>query len=272
MKSLDHYQFLFWSSLLSFLSLLILTYKAKQLQFLKKQTSSLWLRTVMLGFLGSFFYYFCLYQGYLFGSKVEVLSVQYTWPAWIIVFTLIVSKQKFVWQHGFVIASGLACVLLVISKGNLTTLSVPNPAVLAWVLLGAMGFALFSVLSKQTKMPALPLNTIFFAVATIGSFILMMVKSTFEWPQANNILALLTNGILVNGVSYYFWVTALRQTKTEYLSLLTFLTPLISVIYLIGFFNERFYNAYYIAFGLVAISGFVSVIRNLKVKNLKAAI
>ena len=264
MKGLDQYQFLFLSSLVSFLTLGLLTLTQKQGRKLKGQSMKFWLQATVLGLLGTFFYYFCLYQGYKLGSNIEVLSVQYTWPAWIIVFALLVSKTNFKWHHGMVIVSGIASVLLVISKGNISALVVPDLAVLLWVLLGAAGFALFSVLSKGVKMAPLPLNTVFFGVASIASFILLQSKSYFALPSFENIGALLANGILVNGISYYFWVAALRKTKPEYLSLLTFLTPLVSVLYLVVLFNEPFYPAYYLAFAMVVISGIVSVLAGKK--------
>lgn len=264
MKGLDQYQFLFLSSLVSFVTLGSLTLMQKQGRKLKSQSIIFWLQAIILGLLGTFFYYFCLYQGYKLGSNIEVLSVQYTWPAWIIVFALLISKTKFKWHHGIVIVSGIASVLLVISKGNMKALVVPDLAVLLWVLLGAAGFALFSVLSKSVKMAPLPLNTVFFGVASVASFILMQSKSHFALPASDNIAAVLANGILVNGVSYYFWLAALRKTKAEYLSLLTFLTPLVSVIYLVLLFNEPFYPAYSFAFAMVVISGVISVIASKK--------
>lgn len=267
MQGLDEYQFLFWSSLISFISLGLLSFKAKQLKYLKAQNLKFWLYAGLMAMLGTFFYYFCLYQGYQYGTKIEVLSVQYTWPAWVIIFSLIVTKQGFYWHHALVILSGMACVLLVISKGDFRQLSVPNIEVLIWVMLGALAFALFSVLTARINMPALPLNTVFFGLATFASLALMLFKSSFALPNTDNIYALLANGVLVNGVSYYFWVQALRKTKAEHLSLLTFMTPLVSVIYLVVIFSEAFYPAYLLAFGLVSISGMVSVWQSKKLNK-----
>lgn len=260
MTGLDQYQFLFWSSLLSFLTLLLVTTASKQLTPIKLLSVKNLLYLIVLGLLGTFFYYLCLYQGYKFGSKIEVLSVQYTWPAWVIAFSLMVNKQALRWHHLLIIASGICAVLLVITKGELTQLVLPNLSVLLWVLAGATGFALFSVLSGRVNMPSLPLNTLFFAVATIASLILMLAKSSFALPNIHNLLPVLVNGVLVNGISYYFWVLALRSTKAEHLSLLTFVTPLISVMYLMIFANEPFLPIYLLAFGLITASGVTSVL------------
>lgn len=264
MSSLDHYQFLFWSSLTSFVTLGLLTVKTKQLVALQGHTVGFWLKITLLALLGTFLFYLCLYQGYQYGSKIEVLSVQYTWPAWVIVFALLAAKEKFRWHHGLVILAGMASVLLVISKGDLTELSVPNPVVLIWVLCGSAAFALFSVLSKYVDMPALPLNMVYFAVATVASLLAMLLNSSFVLPNTDSVLSVMINGVVVNGISYYFWLNALKQTKAEYLSLLTFMTPLVSVCYLMVFFSEPFYVAYFVAFGLVAVSGVASVLQNKK--------
>lgn len=264
MNTLDYYQFLFWSSFISFITLFLLTFYKKQTKHLRISSFKLWIMLLSLGLLGTFFYYLCLYKGYQYGSKIEVLSVQYTWPAWVIVFALFFSRQVFRWHHALVIFAGISSVLLVISKGNITQLTVPNIDLLLWVLVGAIAFALFSVLSKQVDMPALPVNTIFFAVATLASFIALTINSTMVVPSVESAISVLINGVIVNGVSYYFWLKALKQVNAEYLSLLSFMTPLVSMLYLVVIFNEPFYIAYLLAFGLIAVSGGVSVIQNKK--------
>ena len=267
MNDLDYYQFLFWSSLTSFVTLLLLTIQKRQTQHLKINSFKQWMMLLFLGLLGTFFYYLCLYKGYQYGSKIEVLSVQYTWPAWVIVFALFFSKQVFRWHHGLVILAGISSVLLVISKGDFTQLSVPNIELLLWVLLGVTAFALFSVLSKQVDIPALPANTIFFAVATFASFITLTINSSMIIPDLESALPVLINGVIVNGVSYYFWLKALKQVRAEYLSLLSFMTPLVSMIYLVLIFSDPFYLIYLLAFGLIAVSGGISVIQNRKVMS-----
>ena len=84
--TLDNHQFLFWSSLVSFLVLgaaVIVTgnlnkfseYSFRDLGYL-----------AILGLLGTYIYYLFLYLGYSKTVGMEVLVIQYTWPILIVIF------------------------------------------------------------------------------------------------------------------------------------------------------------------------------------------
>lgn len=263
-KGLDAFQFLFWSNLISGVTLATLTllFRAKNKpstrEMLRTLSVQAWLKLTALGLLGTFFYYLCLYYGYANANSLQVLAVQYTWPAWVLVFALLIDKQPLHWTHLVTIAAGILSVYLVISRGDLTQLSIPQWDVLLLVLIGASGFAWFSVSAKHVQMPALPLNTLFFAVATVASLIAMLLASSPTIPDQQAWLPLLVNGVFVNGISYYLWVRALRAVQPIYIALLTFLTPLVSMIYVVAFFQEAFEWVYLLAFSLVLMSGLLS--------------
>ncbi|MCK5199602.1 MAG: DMT family transporter, partial [Spirochaetales bacterium] len=80
-------------------------------------------------------------------------------------------------------------------------------------------------------------------------------------PSTAEIVPVLLNGILVNGFSYVFWLVALRSTEASYLAPFTFITPVLSAIYLIVFFDEPFAAAYGIGLIFVVTGGFVNSIK-----------
>ncbi len=63
-QDLDNYQFLFWSSLLSFAVLFLIVYLAGKSKYFKNYNRKDLVIVFGLGFLGSFLYYLLLYYGY----------------------------------------------------------------------------------------------------------------------------------------------------------------------------------------------------------------
>ena len=134
---------------------------------------------------------------------------------------------------------------------GLKTFNISTTAAL--VAAGAACFALFSVLSKTITHEPLGVTSVYFLSACIASLLSMLYFSEFALPSTSEILPVLLNGILVNGFSYVFWIVALQSTEASYLAPFTFLTPVLSAIYLIVFFDEPFVLAYGI--GLVCVVG-----------------
>jgi len=169
---------------------------------------------------------------------MEVLVIQYTWPILIFLFSLLILKEKINWQKSIRIILGFIGVLIVLTKGNIQNIQINKPSVIILVGAGAACFALFSVLSKNIKKEAIGVTSIYFLTASIASFISMIFFSEFSFPVKSEIVPIILNGLLVNGFSYLFWLVALKSTKAFYLAPFIFITPVLSAIYLIIFFNE----------------------------------
>ncbi|MCB1757675.1 MAG: EamA family transporter, partial [Gammaproteobacteria bacterium] len=103
--------------------------------------------------------------------------------------------------------------------------------------------------------------SIYFLAALIASFISMLYFSGFAAPtDRQTALAILLNGVLVNGFSYLFWIGALRAAEASYIAPFTYLAPIVSAFYLIVFFDEPFLAAYGIGLLLVVGGGLVNAL------------
>ncbi len=265
---LDHHQFLFWSSLVSFITMLLISlYSTKWKLILSYQTKD-WLAAIVLGLLGTYVYYLLLYQGYSKGKGMEVLIMQYTWPIFIALLSPILLNESFGWRKRTALILGFAAVTLVITKGNLSQVNLNQPETLGWVAVGSFCFALFSVLSKKVSLEPIGLTTIYFGVATLASFISMQSYSEFAVPNSSSITPLLLNGIFVNGISYILWIWALRKAEASYLAPLTFLTPILSAVYLSVFFDDVFLPIYGLALGFIIFAGLINLKTDQKPDNI----
>lgn len=260
-SSLNNHQFLFWSSLCSLITFLILLIYTKKISAFKELSIKKWIQAITLGFIGTYLYYILLYYGYANANGLEVLIIQYFWPIFVILLSVILLKEKINIKKIAALIFGFSGVLLILSKGNLKDLHFDNLTINLIVLLAAFSAGLFSVLSKKIEIDTIVLVSIYFLVATISSFISMLFLSNFKLPSQETIVPILINGILVNGISYLLWIKALREVDASFIAPYIFLTPVLSAILLVVFFKEPFQPIYYAGMGCVIFGGLINSIK-----------
>ncbi len=257
-QSLDNYQFLFWSSLLSFLVLLGITLISKKGHWFTKYNFGQIAKNLGLGFLGAYLYYLLLYFAYAHARGLEVLVLQYTWPLFIVLLSIPVLREKLTKMTILSSLLGFTGVLIVLTKGNFTHVYLGNLTTDGLVLLGSLSFGLFSVLTKKVKLEYYTDTTLFFASATLFSLISMLIFSRFSWPSYSTLLPLFVNGAFINGLSYVFWLKALRYAKASFVAPLVFITPVLAAVLITIFFHEIFLPIYVLGICLVISAGLLS--------------
>ncbi len=256
--TLDNHQFLFWSSLVSFLVLLVASTFSGRSGEVRQYTIKDWTYLGFLGLLGTYLYYLFLYLGYSQAVGMEVLVIQYTWPVFIVLFSIPILNEPLSYRKVTSITLGFTGVIIVFSKGEFQSINVSNPSVILLVGVGAVCFALFSVLSKNVNKEPLGVTSVYFLSASIASFVSMLFFSEFATPSISELWPVLINGTIVNGFSYLFWLIALRSTDASYLAPFIFVTPVLSAVYLIVFFNEPLVPAYVVSLICVVAGGLVN--------------
>ena len=257
-QNLDNYQFLFWSSFLSFMVLAISSLVAGKKESFKAYSPRSLVTAFGLGFLGTFLYYLLLYFGYAKAKGLEVLVIQYTWPIFIVIFSVWLLNEKLTWKSILSCTLGFLGVLIVLTKGDFSQLYLADISVDLIVLLAAGVFGLFSVLSKKVDFEPFTATTLFFLSATAFSFFSMMIFSNFQFPSSSSIIPILGNGILINGFSYILWLKGLSHAKASSTAPLVFITPILAAILIVIFFKEAFLPVYLIGLALVVVAGLIS--------------
>ncbi len=258
--TLDNHQFLFWSSLVSAVVLSLTAFFSGTLHEIRHHSFKDLSYLFFLGLLGTYIYYLFLYLGYSQATGMEVLVVQYTWPIFIVILSIFILKERLSSKKIMAILLGFVGVITVLTKGEFQSINISNISVILLVGAGSFCFALFSVLSKQIRKDPLGVTIIYFIAACIASFLSMLYYSKFAMPSLAEIGPVLLNGILVNGFSYVFWLVALNSAHASYLAPFTFITPILSAIYLILFFDEPIVPAYGIGLICVVLGGLVNTI------------
>jgi drug/metabolite transporter (DMT)-like permease len=256
--SLDNHQFLFWSSLISFIVLFFNAALAGEVREVRSYLLADWAMIILLGLLGTYIYYLFLYLGYARAKGLEVLVIQYTWPIIIVILSAFILKESITFRKTISIALGFLGVIVVLSKGEFSRIDVSNPSVILLVGAGAFCFALFSVLSKKVKKSPTIVVSLYFLVALVASFLSMLYFSALKFPQFSDWFPITLNGLLVNGYSYIFWKKALRSAEASFIAPFVYIAPVISAIYLVFLFNEPFLMVYAIGLVLIILGGVIN--------------
>ncbi|MBL3519728.1 DMT family transporter [Arcobacter lanthieri] len=263
-SNLNHYQYMFYSSAFSFLSLLAVAIATKSLKEILSYSKKIFLVLFALGFL-DFMFYLLLYFGYHNANSLEVLVIQYTWPIFIVVLSLIILKEDFTKRKLFAVILGFIGVSLVITKGNISAFNFKDIDVLLIVMLSAFCFALFSVLSKKVKINAINAVMIYFLSATIYSFFTMQTFSNFIVQSSKDWISIFVNGVFINGVSYVFWIKGLQIFDASKVAPFTFIIPILSAFFLILVFDEPILMVYFVGLAFVVTAGLVNSIKTRKI-------
>ncbi|QKF65930.1 EamA/RhaT family transporter [Arcobacter venerupis] len=259
-SGLDHYQYLFYSSIISFLSIFIVSLFERNLKEVLSYSKKIFLILFGLGFLDFIFYLF-LYFGYKHANGLEVLVIQYMWPIFIVFLSLIILKEDFTKRKLFSIIFGFFGVSLVITKGDFASLDFSQIDVLLVVMSGTIAFALFSVLSKKVTINPTNAVMIYFFSAIIYSTITVETYSSFILPSGKDWIIILINGALINGISYLFWIKGLQIFDASKVAPFIFITPILSAFFLILFFNETILPIYFLGLFFVILSGLINSLK-----------
>lgn len=65
----------------------------------------------------------------------------------------------------------------------------------------------------------------------------------------------MVNGVVVNGLSYFWWLRALQLEQASRIAPLVFLTPILAGLWLVLFLDEPFFMSYLIGLCLCVTAG-----------------
>ena len=252
------FQFLLMTNLLSLVAVgfCLLPERKKIRQHIQKTNIPL---SMLLGFLGCFFYYLCLYYGYAGGKSLPVLVMQYLWPTLVFMLAVLLFGDKVTRSNVLSIILGLAATVIAISQSGNNQGNSDFFRILV-VFTGAVSFALFSILSKLEKHASTVFCVfLYFFWASLFSLISWALWGTISVPGTRSLFIIMVNGILVNGLSYILWINALANTRATSIASLVYATPVLSMVWMQAFFGEQITTPGVIAIGMIIASGLLLV-------------
>lgn len=179
-SNLDNHQFLFWSSLVSFLTFFLIILIQKQLKVLATLSAKDWTHAIVLGLLGTYLYYILLYFGYAHAKGIEVLIIQYCWPIFVIVLSILILKES---------------LMVVLSDFKLPTRETYVPIVVNGIFVNGLSYLLWIAALKIGK--ASFIASFIFLTPVISTVLLILLfDEPFQWVYVVGMASVIVGGLI----------------------------------------------------------------------------
>ncbi len=249
---MNNFAMLLFSNFISFITLGIYITFEKKWGVLKRYATKDYLYMSFLGILGSFVYYILLYGAFSMATAQEVFIINYLWPVLVVIFAVFILNEQLTPVKIISILISFTGVVIIVTKGNMLSISFGSIKGDIMAFFGAVSFSLFSVLGKRVKYD----DTIAVFVYFLAAFVVSLAFTPFSSIDKVNVsivVWLVINGVFANGISYIFWFYALKKGNIHIVSNAVYLTPFIALLFISLFLKEKIYT-----YSLVALTFIIS--------------
>jgi len=254
LRHLSPVEVLLYSSAVSTLVLFVIVIFQKKLKKITTLSRQEWLTSIGFGLLNPFAYYLVLFKAYDLLPAQQAQIINYTWAITLSLLSIPLLGQRVAGRQWLAIGVSYIGVLVIATKGNLLALQFENPLGVGLALFSTVIWSLYWILNTRDKRD--PILGLFLNFICALPFILIYVLATegFRPVAFEGILGAIYIGIFEMGVSFIFWLKALKYTdNTARIANLIFIAPFASLVFIHFLVGEEIYNS--TLAGLVLVMG-----------------
>jgi drug/metabolite transporter (DMT)-like permease len=196
-----------------------------------------WAYFALLGFLGITFHQWLQSTGLLTAQATTTAWIVATTPVFMALLGLIILRENLALYQVVGILLAMFGVLLVVTKGDLETLTAGKFGTSGdiLVLISALNWAVFSTLSRSGLQKHPATRMMFFVMSFGWLFTSILLLTTSELSQISLIpwdgwTAILFLGVLCSGIAYIFWYDALKDLPVAQTGAFLYLEPFVTLI------------------------------------------
>jgi drug/metabolite transporter (DMT)-like permease len=206
-----------------------------------------WGYFALLGFLGITFHQWLQSNGLQTSEAGTTAWIVATTPVFMALLGWFLLKEGLGWTKSLGILLAFIGVLVVVSKGNIASISVgrfgaPGDVL---ILISAVNWAVFSALSRR-GLKSHPASLMMFYVMSFGwlftSLLFLPTNGFAEIPELtlNGGMAVAFLGVFCSGLAYIAWYDALKALSTAQTGVFLYIEPLVAVVVAFLILNEAF--------------------------------
>lgn len=241
---------------------LILLYKPS---LFKIHIKDIWM-FIGTGLLSLVFFSFCYFTTILNASPSVAVSLLYTSPIWVMLFSAVLFKEKLTAQK--IIAIPITVLGCALTTGIIGTGTALTPKIIITGILSGIGYALYSVFGRYAteKYNSLTITFYTFLFAFFGFLCFTKPAELLHKATADSrvILFSVLIGIICSFLPYIFYTIGLNSMETSVAAILVAVEPLVGCLIGITVFKDSL-SASKIT-GIILILGSI-IILNLKLKG-----
>jgi len=239
LENLNSLQVLFYTSLIAFLSLLIIVFFQRKLHLVLAYRIKDYWNFAYMGFIGVFMFYALLFAGYMFAPAQQTLIIVYSWPIWVVIFAGLFLKEKLTFTKIGAIILGFIGVYVVVTQGNLFSFSFSYLIGNLFAFAAAICYGIFSILGKKHNYDKFTSVMFYYVFTLIFVTIANLLFSSIPAVSTYELTGLIWLGIFPSGLAFVFWFLALKHGDTATMSNLVFLVPFLSLVFIFFLLGER---------------------------------
>ena len=241
------------ASITSTLILFIVVLTGKKAHLIRLSTGKELINSAVLGFINPFLYYLILLRAYQLLPAQVAQPLNMIWPIILVFLSVPILRQKIERKSFVALFISFIGVYIISSQGRLFK---PGHSDLTGVFLATVSsvfwafYFILNVKDKRDEGVKLLLNFVFGSIYLVIS---MIITGKLQFPAGlTGIVASLYVGIFEMGITFFFWLKALRMASTTAkVSNLVYLAPFLSLIFVHYIIHEPVY--YTTPVGLVFI-------------------
>jgi len=237
--SIDIFQITFMMFLLASIGLFLINLIMGKFDIIKSYNFKDYLHFAFMGFIGIFLYFLFLFNGFFYASTQEAYIINYTWPIWMIMFTIFITRDKIHLRNILSISISFIGLFIIITKGNLVSFSSENLIGYIFALFSAICYGLFSAMGKNEKRDTMNSMFFYFLFSSFYSLFFLLYFSKIPILTIIESTAILWLGICSCALGFLFWFKALHYGNSSELVNFVFLTPFISLFFIYLFIIEQ---------------------------------
>jgi len=257
LKYVNYMQLLLYASLTATLVTFVILLLQKKLSLLKSLTFRELRYSVLMGFINPFLYYMVLFKSYSLLPAQEAMSLNYSWPVMLVIFSAVFLKQKIDIKKILAITISFFGVIVIATKGNIYSLHFSNSLGDILALSSSLIWAGFWILNLKDKRDETVKLFFSFLSGFVFILILNLITKNFVLISGKALIANIYVGLFEMGVTFVVWLYALKLSETTaQISNFIYFTPFLSLFIIALVIKEHIYFSTIVGLSLV-IGGIV---------------
>jgi len=239
LQRLSVIQMLLYSSAVSLLVLFIIMTAQGKLKLLGTYSKKDYAYAAGLGFLNPFAYYLILFGAYSLLPAQEAQPLNQTWAVLIPLLSIIILGQKIGTGNIMALLVSFFGVFVISTQGNILGLGFANPLGVSLALFSAVIWAVFWIGNMRDRHDEVVKLFLNFAFGSLFVLAAAFYLSALSPPGEEGLAGAVYIGLFEMGISFFFWMSALKLSKTTaQVSNLIYIIPFMSLVLINFVLNE----------------------------------
>lgn len=189
--------------------------------------------------LPAYYYYFAYMLSMKLIPASETSMINYLFPLMIIILAIPINKERLSSRKALSTILGFIGVLIIISKGNLSKITLSNLPGDLLALAAAVLWGLFSNLGKKNGGDPLVSTYLFIMGSLVLSFGNMLLFSKFTWPSALTLTGAAWVGCVNITAAQFLYLNILKELPTHTVANMSYITPFVSLLFIWVLLKEQ---------------------------------